>query len=178
MTDYGVFVNIGPIDGMVHKSELSWKRFRVPSDVVSVGDTLTVYIKDLNPEKKRISLGCKTAENNPWNIFVSKYNVDDVVSVKIANIMTYGAFAEIIDGVDGLIHISQIANKRLGNPAEVLHTGDVVDAKIIEIDNENRKVSLSIRALLDPEVEAEVEDTDGAEIDTTDIPEVIEEAAE
>ena len=171
MTDYGVFVNIGPIDGMVHKTELSWKRFRVPSDVVSVGDTLTVYIKDLNPEKKRISLGCKTAENNPWNIFVSNYNVDDVVSVKIANIMTYGAFAEIIDGVDGLIHISQIANKRLGNPAEVLHSGDVVDAKIIEIDNENKKVSLSIRALLD----SEAEDNDGAEIDTTDIPETVEE---
>jgi len=180
MTDYGVFVNIGPIDGMVHKSELSWKRFRVPSDIVSVGDTLTVYIKDLNPDKKRISLGCKTAENNPWNVFVAKYNVDDVVSVKIANIMTYGAFAEIIDGVDGLIHISQIANKRLGNPAEVLHTGDVVDAKIIEIDNENRKVSLSIRALLEPEVEveaeavAEEEYTDGADIDTTDIPETEE----
>ena len=170
MTDYGVFVNIGPIDGMVHKTELSWKRFRIPSDIVSVGDKLTVYIKDLNPEKKRISLGCKTAENNPWNIFVSQYNVDDVVSVKIANIMTYGAFAEIIDGVDGLIHISQIANKRIGNPAEVLHTGDVVDAKIIEIDTENKKVSLSIRALLDG-TEAEDEDDDGAAIDTTDIPE-------
>ena len=162
MTDYGVFVNIGPIDGMVHKSELSWKRFRIPSDIVSVGDKLTVYIKDLNPEKKRISLGCKTAENNPWNIFVSNYNVDDVVSVKIANIMTYGAFAEIIDGVDGLIHISQIANKRIGNPAEVLHTGDVVDAKIIEIDTENKKVSLSIRALLEADVDAEAEAEDEA----------------
>ena len=172
MTDYGVFVNIGPIDGMVHKTELSWKRFRIPSDIVSVGDKLTVYIKDLNPEKKRISLGCKTAENNPWNIFVSQYKVEDVVSVKIANIMTYGAFAEIIDGVDGLIHISQIANKRLGNPAEVLHTGDVVDAKIIDIDTENKKVSLSIRALLDgSEAEVEDEDDDGAAIDTTDIPE-------
>ena len=173
MTDYGVFVNIGPIDGMVHKSELSWKRFRVPSDIVSIGDAITVYIKDLNPEKKRISLGCKTAENNPWNIFVSNYNVDDVVSVKIANIMAYGAFAEIVDGVDGLIHISQIANKRLGNPAEVLHTGDVVDAKIIDIDNENKKVSLSIRALLEADV-ADEED-DGAVIDTTDIPENVEE---
>ena len=152
ITSYGVFVNIGPIDGMVHKTELSWKRFTNPSEIVSVGDKLTVYIKDLNPDKKRISLGCKTEENNPWNIFVSKYNVDDVVSVKIANIMTYGAFAEIIDGVDGLIHISQIANKRLGNPAEVLHVGDVVDAKIIEIDTEKRKVSLSIRALLEPEI--------------------------
>lgn len=173
MTDYGVFVNIGPIDGMVHKSELSWKRFRVPSDVVSVGDKLTVYIKDLNPEKKRISLGCKTAENNPWNIFVSDHNVGDVVSVKIANIMPYGAFAEIIDGVDGLIHISQIATKRLGNPAEVLHTGDVVDAKIIDIDTEKRKVSLSIRALLEEDSGEEyVEDP----IDTTDIPETPEDA--
>ncbi len=156
MTDYGVFVNIGPIDGMVHKSELSWKRFRKPSDIVSIGDKLTVYIKDLNPDKKRISLGCKTEENNPWNIFVSKYKVDDVVSVKIASIMTYGAFAEIIDGIDGLIHISQIADKRLGNPAEVLHVGDVVDAKIIEIDTENRKVSLSMRALTE---NAEADDT-------------------
>lgn len=149
MTEYGVFVNIGPIDGMVHKTELSWKRFRVPSDIVSVGDKLTVYIKDINPEKKRIALGAKTAENNPWNIFTSQYNVDDVVSVKIASIMSYGAFAEIVPGVDGLIHISQIALKRLGNPAEVLHEGDVVDAKILEIDTENKKVSLSIRALLE-----------------------------
>lgn len=163
MTDYGVFVNIGPIDGMVHKSELSWKRFRKPSDVVSIGDKLTVYIKDLNPDKKRISLGCKTEENNPWNIFVSKYKVDDVVSVKIASIMTYGAFAEIIDGIDGLIHISQIADKRLGNPAEVLHVGDVVDAKIIEIDTENRKVSLSMRALIDGSAEEEAESVEDAE---------------
>ncbi|MBQ9691567.1 MAG: 4-hydroxy-3-methylbut-2-enyl diphosphate reductase, partial [Clostridia bacterium] len=109
MTDYGVFVNIGPVDGMVHKSELSWKRFRIPSDIVSVGDKLTVYIKDLNVDKRRISLGCKTAENNPWNVFMSKYSKGDVASVKIASIMTYGAFAEIVDGVDGLIHISQIA---------------------------------------------------------------------
>ncbi len=154
MTDYGVFVNIGPVDGMVHKTELSWKRFRIPSDIVSVGDKLTVYIKDLNPEKKRISLGCKTAEGNPWNIFVGKYNEGDVVSVKVASIMTYGAFVEIIEGVDGLIHISQIANKRLGNPAEVLHVGDVVDAKITEIDTENKKVSLSIRALIEDSGEA------------------------
>ena len=168
MTDYGVFVNIGPLDGMVHKSELSWKRFRVPSDIVSVGDKLTVYVKDLNPEKRRISLGCKTAENNPWNIFVSNYSVGDVVNVKIANIMSYGAFAEIIPGVDGLIHISQIANKRLGNPAEVLHTGDQVDAKIIDIDTEKKKVSLSVRALLEPDVNNEeaVDETQVAETET------------
>lgn len=155
ITDYGVFVNIGPVDGMVHKTELSWKRFRVPSDIVSVGDKLNVYIKDLDADKKRISLGCKKAEDNPWKIFTDKYSVNDVVKVKIVNLMTYGAFAEIIPGVDGLIHISQIANKRLGNPAEVLHVGDEVDVKIIEIDDENNKVSLSIRELLEPDVKEE-----------------------
>ncbi len=155
MTDYGVFVNIGPVDGMVHKSELSWKRFRIPSDIISVGDTLTVYIKDLNVEKKRISLGCKTEENNPWNIFMSQYNEGDDVDVKIASIMTYGAFAEIISGVDGLIHISQISNKRIANTADVLHVGDEVKAKITAIDVENKKVSLSIKALEEPDLEAE-----------------------
>ncbi len=156
ITDYGVFVNIGPVDGMVHKSELSWKRFRVPSDIVSVGDKINVYIKELDADKKRISLGCKKEEENPWKIFTEKYKVGDVVNVKIVNIITYGAFAEIIDGVDGLIHISQIANKRIGNPAEVLHVGDEVEAKIIEIDNDKKKVSLSIRVLSEPEIEDEV----------------------
>ena len=160
MTDYGVFVNIGPVDGMVHKTELSWKRFRIPSDIVSVGDKLTVYVKELNSEKRRISLGCKTEANNPWNVFTSNYNEGDIVSVKIASIMTYGAFAEIVPGVDGLIHISQIANKRIGHPSEVLHVGDVVDAKITAIDMENNKVSLSIREIEEPAIEeivAEVE---------------------
>lgn len=155
MTDYGVFVNIGPVDGMVHKTELSWKRFRIPSDIVSVGDKLEVYIKELDADKKRISLGCKKADENPWKIFTDKYSVGDVATVKIVNLMTYGAFAEVVPGVDGLIHISQIANKRLGNPAEVLHVGDEVDVKITEIDNDNKKISLSIRELLEPEINDE-----------------------
>lgn len=149
MTDYGVFVNLGPVDGMVHRTELSWARFKNPSDIVSIGDTLTVYVKDFDAETKRISLGCKTEENNPWYTFVENNQVGDVVSVKIVSLKTYGAFAEIIPGVDGLIHISQIANRKIGSPAEVLHTGDVVDAKITDIDTENRKISLSIRELLE-----------------------------
>ena len=161
ITDYGVFVNIGPVDGMVHKSELSWQRFRIPADIVSVGDKLTVYVKSLNPEKKRISLGCKTEENNPWNIFTNKYSEGDVVPVKIASLMTYGAFAEIIPGVDGLIHISQISEKRIGNPAEVLHVGDTVNVKITAIDYENKKVSLSIREAGDEPVYKE--NTEAAE---------------
>ncbi len=163
MTDYGVFVNIGPVDGMVHKSELSWQRFRIPADIVSVGDKLTVYVKDLNPEKRRISLGCKTEANNPWNMFISQYNEGDIVPVKIASLMTYGAFAEIIPGVDGLIHISQIADKRIGNPAEVLHVGDEVNVKITAIDTENKKVSLSIRAANEPVYEENADDTDAAD---------------
>ncbi len=167
MTDYGVFVNIGPVDGMVHKSELSWKRFRIPADIISVGDTLTVYVKDLNADKKRISLGCKTEENNPWNMFVAQYSEGDEVDVKIASIMTYGAFAEIISGVDGLIHISQISNKRINNTADVLHVGDEVKAKITAIDAENKKVSLSIKALEEPDLEEEAAEVE-AEAEATE----------
>ena len=177
MTDYGVFVNIGPVDGMVHKTELSWKRFRVPSDIVSVGDKLEVYIKDLDADKKRISLGCKKEDENPWKLFTEKYNVGDVVNVKIVNLMTYGAFAEVIPGVDGLIHISQIANKRLGNPAEVLHVGDEVDVKITEIDNDNKKISLSIRELLEPEINEEAAE-ETAEATETVSEETVEAAPE
>lgn len=170
MTDYGVFVNLGPVDGMVHRTELSWVRFKTPADIVSIGDTLKVYVKDFDPETKRISLGAKTEENNPWYSFVEKYQVGDTVSVKVVSLKTYGAFAEIIPGVDGLIHISQIADRKLGNPAEMLHVGDVVDVKITDVDTENRKISLSIRELLEPAVEDEaVSDSDVAvETENTD----------
>ena len=149
MTSYGAFVDLGGVDGMVHASELSWKHIKSPAEVVSVGQTLTVFVKSFDKEKKRISLGYKTEETNPWFIFTGKYQVGDVVPVKIVSMMPFGAFAEIIDGVDGLIHISQIAMTRIGKPADVLEIGQCVDAKIIEIDNEKQKVSLSIRALLE-----------------------------
>ncbi|MBR2459935.1 MAG: 4-hydroxy-3-methylbut-2-enyl diphosphate reductase [Clostridia bacterium] len=165
ITDYGVFVNLGPVDGMVHRTELTWKRFKTPSDVVSVGDVLTVYVKEYDAAAKRISLGCKTEENNPWHVFEANYNVGDVVSVKIVSIKTYGAFAEVIEGVDGLIHISEIANKKLGNPAEVLHIGDVVDAKLIEINNETHKISLSIRQLSELGADEEVVEENSEVVD-------------
>ena len=165
ITDFGVFVNLGPVDGMVHRTELSWKRFKTPSDIVNVGDVLTVYVKDFDADAKRISLGCKTEDNNPWHIFLQNYNVGDVVSVKVVSLKTYGAFAEVIEGVDGLIHISQIALKKIGNPAEVLHVGDVVDAKITEVDTESRRISLSISALLEP---ASEEETTEEVAETTD----------
>ena len=156
MTAYGAFVDLGGVDGMVHKTELSWKPIRTPADVVSVGDEITVFVKSFDAEKRRISLGYKTEETNPWHVFTAQYAVGDVASVKIVNMMPFGAFAEIVDGVDGLIHISQIAQQKIAKPADVLEIGQVVDAKITAIDEENRKVSLSIRVLLD-EAQAEAE---------------------
>ena len=149
MTSYGAFVDLGGVDGMVHLTELSWKHLKSPAEVVAVGDVLTVFVKSFDPEKKRISLGYKTEETNPWNIFKSQYAVGDIASVKIVSMMPFGAFAEIVDGVDGLIHISQIALKRIAKPADMLEIGQVVDVRITEIDDEKKKVSLSIRSLLE-----------------------------
>ncbi|MBQ8398097.1 MAG: bifunctional 4-hydroxy-3-methylbut-2-enyl diphosphate reductase/30S ribosomal protein S1 [Clostridia bacterium] len=157
MTSYGAFVDLGGVDGMVHTSELSWARIKTPADVVSIGETLTVYVKDFDPEKKRISLGYKTAETNPWNIFLSNYAVDDIITVKVVNMMPFGAFAQIIEGVDGLIHISQIAQTKIAKPQDVLELGQEVDVKITAINEEKKTVSLSIRALLeDAQAEADV----------------------
>ncbi len=151
LTSYGAFVDIGGVDGMVHISELSWSRIKNPSEVVLVGDTVEVYVKELDVEKKKISLGYKKPEENPWAIFTTNYNVEDVVKVTIVSMTTYGAFARIISGVDGLIHISQIANKRINKPQDELTVGQEVEAKITAIDEEKKRVSLSIRALLPEE---------------------------
>ncbi len=155
LTSYGAFVDIGGVDGMVHVSELSWNRIKNPSEVVKVGDEIEVFVISFDPEKKKISLGYKTAESNPWTQFTAQYNVGDVAAVKVVKLMTFGAFAEIIPGVDGLIHISQIADRRIGKPEDVLSEGQEVEAKIIDVDVENKRISLSIRALLEPVAEAE-----------------------
>jgi len=150
LTSYGAFVDIGGVDGMVHISELSWSRIKNPAEVVSVGDAVDVYVISFDPEKKKISLGMKDHSQEPWTVFTTNYNVGDVANVKVVKLMTFGAFAEIVAGVDGLIHISQIADHRVEKPGDELTEGQMVDAKIIAIDNENKKVSLSIRALLEP----------------------------
>ena len=156
LTSYGAFVDIGGVDGMVHVSELSWNRIKTPADVVKVGDEIDVYVLSFDAAKHKISLGYKTAEMNPWNQFMTNYNVGDVVDAKIVKLMTFGAFAEILPGVDGLIHISQIANKRIGKPEDVLAEGQEVQVKITEVDAENKRISLSIRALLEtPSEDAE-----------------------
>ena len=151
LTSYGAFVDIGGVDGMVHVSELSWGRIGKPADVVSVGDPINVYVISFDKENHKISLGYKNPDDNPWLAFMSAYSVGSIAKVKIVKLMTFGAFAEVVPGVDGLIHISQIANRRIGKPDEVLTVGDVVDAKITAIDEEKHKISLSIRALSEPE---------------------------
>ena len=149
MTSYGVFVDIGGVDGMVHISELSWSRIKNPAEVVSVGDKVNVYVISFDPEKKKISLGMKDHNEDPWEKFTSTYEVGSVASVRVVKLMTFGAFAEIVPGVDGLIHISQIADHRIEKPGDELAEGQIVDVKITDIDYDRKKVSLSIRALLE-----------------------------
>ncbi len=155
LTSYGAFVDIGGVDGMVHVSELSWNRIKTPADVVKVGDEIDVYVISFDPVKHKISLGYKTAEMNPWNQFMTNYSIGDVVDAKIVKLMTFGAFAEILPGVDGLIHISQIAERRINKPEDVLSEGQEVQVKITDVDAENKRISLSIRALLEGEADAE-----------------------
>ncbi len=164
LTSYGAFVDIGGVDGMVHVSELSWNRIKTPAEVVKVGDEIDVYVISFDPEKHKISLGYKTNEMNPWNQFMTAYAVGDVVDAKIVKLMTFGAFAEILPGVDGLIHISQIADRRIGKPEDVLSEGQEVQVKITDVDAENKRISLSIRALLEPAAEEVTEEEPAEEV--------------
>ena len=172
LTSYGAFVDIGGIDGMIHVSEISWSHIKQPSDVLKIGDEIEVYVISFDKEKKKISLGYRTEADNPWTKFTTANAVGDVISVKIVKLMPFGAFAEILPGVDGLIHISQIADHRIATPAEVLKEGDVVDVKITEIDSEKHRVSLSIKALLEPAepASAPVEEADAVVYDTENPP--------
>lgn len=152
LTDYGAFVDLGGVDGMIHRTELSWKRIKHPSDIVNVGDEVEVYIKALDKENKKISLGYKKIEDNPWEILRRDYPTGSVITVKIVRMTTFGAFAEIFPKMEGLIHISQIANERIEKPQDVISIGDEVQVKVLDIDFEKKRISLSMKALL-PEAE-------------------------
>lgn len=149
LTNFGAFVDLGGVDGMVHISELSWNRVKHPSEVVNVGDTVTVYVKSLDRENGKISLGYKRPEDNPWVKMEQEYPVGTVCEAKVVGMTQFGAFASVIPGIDGLIHISQIADHRIEKPQDVLKVGDVVKVKVTEIDFDRHRVSLSIRALLE-----------------------------
>ena len=155
LTNFGAFVDLGAVDGMVHISELSWNRVKHPSEIINVGEEVTVFVKSLDKENKKISLGYKRDEDNPWEKLRNGNEVGDVCEVKIVGMTPFGAFANVIPGIDGLIHISQIANKRIEKPQDVLKVGETVTAKITEIDYEKHRVSLSIRALIEEDEAAE-----------------------
>ena len=161
LTSYGAFIDLGGVDGMVHISELSWSRIKHPSEVVSIGDQIEVYVKDIDSEVRKISLGYKKTEDNPWEVLAATYKVGDTAAAKIVSMTAFGAFAQILPGVDGLIHISQISNERVNKPQDVLAIGQEVEVKITDIDFEKKRVSLSMRALLEPAPEAQpAEETD------------------
>ena len=178
LTSYGAFVDLGGVFGMIHISELSWTHIKHPSEVVNIGDTVDVYVKDINEETKKISLGFKNAEDNPWEILKRDYPEGTVVDATIVGLTTFGAFANIIPGIDGLIHISQIANKRIEKPADVLSIGEVVKAKITAIDFDKKRVSLSMRALLPEDEQAPEKEVPAAEEAVEEAAPAVEEAAE
>ena len=160
VTDFGAFVDIGGNDGLVHVTDMSWERVTKPSDILKVGDTVKVTVKSLNAETKKISLTMKKDDENPWKILTETYNVGDVIDATVLKIMTYGAFVSVIKGIDGLVHISQIAPRRINKVSDVLEVGQQVKAQITEIDVEAKRVSLSIRAVEEGTTEAASEETD------------------
>ena len=168
-TSFGAFVNIGGAYGLLHVTDIAWTRVKNVTDYVKVGDKVKVKIKSYDPETKKISLTMKNDDENPWEL-IKKYNEGDVISVKVLKIMPYGAFVSVIPGIDGLIHISQLSNKRVANVADVVSVGDEVEAKITEIDYDNKKVSLSIRALLPEEPVVEEPAEEEEKISAEDIP--------
>ena len=172
MTNYGAFVDIGGVDGMVHISEMSWKRIKNPAEVFSIGQEVDVYIKALDAENKKISLGYRRDEDNPWEILRKNYPVGSVIEAEIVGLTTFGAFARIIPGIDGLIHISQIADRHISKPQDVLTVGDKGTCKITAIDFDKKRVSLSIRALIEPAAE------EAAEEEAAPAEEAVEESAE
>lgn len=172
MTNYGAFVDIGGVDGMVHISEMSWKRIKNPAEVFSIGQEVDVYIKALDAENKKISLGYRRDEDNPWEILRKNYPEGSVIEAEIVGLTTFGAFARIIPGIDGLIHISQIADRHISKPQDVLTVGDKVTCKITAIDFDKKRVSLSIRALIEPAAE------EASEEEAAPAEEAVEESAE
>src|SRR5256885_9350835 len=145
IVDFGAFVDLDGIDGLIHISELSWGHVNHPSEVLSIGDTVRVKVLDIDRERQRISLGLKQTQEDPWERVVNTYNVGDVLEGKVTKVVSFGAFVEIMEGVEGLVHISELAQHHVENPREIVDPGDEVKVKILEIDDERRRLSLSLK---------------------------------
>jgi 4-hydroxy-3-methylbut-2-enyl diphosphate reductase len=151
MTAYGAFIDLGGVDGMIHVSELSWSHIKHPNEVLDIGQTVKVVIKDINQETKKVSLTYAEKGEDPWVSFVNEFKVGDIIEAKIVSFMPFGSFAQIIPGIDGLIHISHISDRRISRPQEILEIGQIVKVKIIEINEAKKRISLSIKEALDAE---------------------------
>lgn len=162
-TDYGAFVDLGGIDGLLHISEISWGKLKHPQEVLAIGDVVKVKILAMNEESGKISLGLKQTKPEPWSLMGEKYNVGDIVTGTVVQIKEYGAFVELEPGLDGLVHISEIANKRVENVGEELKIGQTVEAKLLEIDPEKKRISLSIKKTASDEEVYEDAETEEAE---------------
>jgi small subunit ribosomal protein S1 len=145
IVDFGAFVDLNGIDGLIHISELSWSHVNHPSEVINIGDTVQVKVLDIDRDRQRISLGLKQTQEDPWQRVVDTYNVGDELEGTVTKVVTFGAFVEILDGVEGLVHISELANHHVENPREVVQPGDDVKVRILEIDTERRRLSLSVK---------------------------------
>ncbi len=156
VTDFGAFVDLGGVDGLLHISEMSWGRISSPKSMFSVDDKVKVFVKDINGEK--IALSCKFADENPWNGAAEKFAVGTIVKGKVARMTDFGAFVELANGIDALLHVSQISRERIEKPSDVLSKGQEIEAKIVEFNEADKKISLSMKALLEPETDASEEE--------------------
>ena len=149
IVDFGAFVDLDGIDGLIHISELSWSHVNHPSEILNIGDTVQVKVLDIDRDRQRISLGLKQTQEDPWQRIVDTYNIGDELEGKVTKVVTFGAFVEILDGVEGLVHISELAAHHVESPREVVHPGDEIRVKILEIDSERRRLSLSAKRVED-----------------------------
>src|SRR6187401_216182 len=161
IVDFGAFVDLDGMDGLIHISELSWSHVNHPSEVLDIGQTVKVKVLDIDRDRQRISLGLKQTQTDPWQQVVDSYRGDDVVEGRVAKVVTFGAFVEILPGVEGLVHISELAAHHVENPREVVSQGDAVNVRILEIDGERRRLSLSLKRVEEGDVP--VPRADGAE---------------
>lgn len=149
LADYGAFVDLGSLDGLIHISQMSWRRVKHPSEILNVGDVVDVVVLSVDREKEKVSLKLAEKKENPWTDIESRYHVEDIVKGRVVRLMNFGAFVEVEEGIEGLIHISELSEQHVTRPAEVVQIGDEIEVMILEIDGENQRLSLSLKAMAD-----------------------------